>query len=221
MNIFLFVAVGLLMYASANSQQHLFSASLKSSLTSEANLYENSSNVHSYSSFVGYGADVRRKIEGENIVLGCSAEYLTHAERYTNADANVSDKFILVPLEFTGYFIVPFSSNSVNFYIGGGVGGYFGNRTIKIGNVQAKVKENSGGVGIHVVSGIEYNITDFFALRSEVKFRDVQLESTYQFANQPNDNSGNPVFNVVPNTSYTSQLNVDGTTIEMALIFKL
>ena len=50
-----------------------FSASLKSSLTSEANLYENSSMLHSLQRFVGYGTDVRRKIEGENIVLGCSA----------------------------------------------------------------------------------------------------------------------------------------------------
>jgi opacity protein-like surface antigen len=216
-----YVAVGLLMCSSANSQQHLFSASLKSFLTSEANLYEYSSNVHSYTSFVGFGADVRKKIDEENIVVGFSAEYLAHKEQYTLANADTKDNFVLLPIELTGYFIVPFSSTSVSFYIGGGVGGYIGKRTIEIGTVQANMNENSGGFGIHVLSGIEYALSEIFSIRSEIKFRDVQLNSTYQFSQQPTDKDGYPAVNILPHTIYSSQVNVDGTTIELALVFKL
>ena len=49
------------------------------------------------------------------------------------------DAFTMIPVELTGYFIIPASTRVFSVFMGGGAGAYFGNHTFSVGNTTANV----------------------------------------------------------------------------------
>jgi hypothetical protein len=167
----------------------------------------------------GIGIDVRREL-GWNIRLGLNVELLRN-EVEVKIPVNqkkviTSDGYIAVPVELTGYFSIPFSSENFKMYMGGGVGMYFGERRYTYAGVESKITERSPGVGIHVLSGFEFVLSSVLALRTELKFRDVQFESTNVF---PIDATYPPLTPLPEQTPFPSKISIDGIQFGAGIVY--
>lgn len=138
-------------------------------------------------SFFGYGVEIRYRIPESNVAIGLSSDYIrTSVDRPflpVNGTAIPShDAFTMIPIEATGYFIIPASTRVFSIFMGGGAGLYFGNHTFSVGNTTANAISMKPGFGIHVLGGVGFRFNDWFSLLAEMKFRDLQLESVNAFS---------------------------------------
>lgn len=135
----------------------------------------------------GYGGEVRYQFPSSNVAVGLSIDIVkaTLSRPFVVnqlATIPVSDGYSVVPVEVTGYFIIPFSGKVFGVYMGAGGGMYFGQRTLSIGGVDAPAYANPPGGGIHVLGGVSYSPLPFLSVLGEMKFRDVQFKATNKFA---------------------------------------
>jgi opacity protein-like surface antigen len=171
----------------------------------------------------GMGFDLRRAFEESDIQIGLSVERLAKTEIVyepigTSTVIPVYDGYLVFPVELTGYFIIPFSNETIQMYMGGGGGAYFGVRHIEEGGVSARVVNKSTGFGVHVLSGLQYNFASAMAIRCEVKFRDAQFKSTNQF------NSGAGFINSeaisLSTQPFDSRISIDGMILSVGLAYR-
>ncbi|MBI3193331.1 MAG: outer membrane beta-barrel protein [Ignavibacteriae bacterium] len=168
----------------------------------------------------GVGIDVRREIGVSNIRLGVSAEVLWNEvaiEIPANQKKNITtDGYIALPVELSGYFSIPFSTESFKMYMGGGVGMYFGERRYTYAGIESKITERTPGFGIHVVSGFEFALSSNIALRTELKFRDVQFESTNVFPLDATFPASTPLPEQTP---FPTKVSIDGILFGTGFVF--
>lgn len=224
------VALAMVSFQAAHAQEPLYSVSLKGNYTISSRLFYNIEASDEFlrrqylaiDNIFGVGVDVRRLIEETWLQVGISVEYLRKKEtgviRISSARVPVEDGFWTVPVEMSGYFIIPFSSATFRLYIGGGGGLYFGERRYAIAEERASIVDTKKGMGIHVVTGVEYAITEWFAIRSEVKFRDLQFESTHLFTKSSVSYNGTIV--TLDQTPSRSRINVDGMLIDAGIVLR-
>ena len=93
----------------------------------------------------------------------------------------IEDGYTAVPVELTGYFIIPLSGEYFGVFMGGGAGMYFGSRRYVLAGVEAASVQNTPGFAIHVLGGISYRFLNSFRGIFEMKFRDLQFQSVNQF----------------------------------------
>ncbi|HEX9006293.1 MAG TPA: hypothetical protein VF889_03290, partial [Bacteroidota bacterium] len=135
----------------------------------------------------GYGAEVRYFFPEAHVALGLSVEYLqaTVDRPITTANTGavipVSDGYTVVPIEFTGYFLIPFSGPTFGVYMGGGAGVYPGWRQYSVGNVASSSGTMAPGAGIHVLAGVSYRPISRLTILGEMKFRDLQFKTSNSF----------------------------------------
>jgi hypothetical protein len=159
------------------------------------------------------------------ITLGLSVEYLEKTgdffTSYTSEDNTyfipTVDGYSVIPVELTGYFTVPFSSERIKFYIGGGVGLYIGERSYEIGDVEAKPVGMASYPGIHVLSGIDYHIFQRAALRVELKFRDPDIKTKNIFDKNTVKYDGMEF--PLPEGNVNGRINVDGIVFMLGIVF--
>jgi len=219
-----------LLVPSLRSQQKVYSIAVKGNLTTSSRLYHA---VDAPDEFVrsqyievndiwGYGIDIRRTIEDTRLQIGLSVEYLSGTESASqmvgSTSVPVEDGFWTVPVELSGYFIIPFSSEIFKLYIGGGGGVYVGKRTYSKGNEQADVVDSRNGFGIHIATGLEYSFASWLSVRSEVKFRDLQFESTKAFSRSSTTYRGVTV--PLDQTPSRARINVDGMLVDAGLVVR-
>jgi hypothetical protein len=225
---FVYVIALLLLCSSIQAQERLYSVSLCGSFTTSAKLFYAPDDPDYFSRHLylpidntfGFGFDIRRSIEETGLQIGVSAEYLSKTEQFTlpQTSIKVNDGFIAVPIEATGYFIIPFSSDDVQLYMGGGGGVYWGTRIYDYNSIKAQVTGRKLGYGIHILSGLQYNFHPLFALRSEVKFRDIQFTVTNAFP--PNGRQGILATNQNSTLPFNSRISIDGMQISLGLVSK-
>ncbi|MDD8016966.1 MAG: outer membrane beta-barrel protein [Bacteroidota bacterium] len=140
------------------------------------------------SSNLGYGADVRWNLMWDRFYLGIGVEKIRsvdHSFAYSSFSDNVriptDEGFSVLMIELSGYYIVPISSDDIQFYMGGGFGLYDGNRLYSIAGVQASTVNSESSMGIHVLTGVEYKISNYIGVRGEIKFRDPHFDVTDKF----------------------------------------
>ncbi len=168
-----------------------FSIILKGNLTTSSLIYVTPDaadpvargNTFDLTGTFGYGAEIRFRIPETSLALGVSADYIrTRGEGTLNGTTiPVEDGYTAIPLELTGYFIIPLSGEYFGVFMGGGAGVYFGTRTYSLAGVGAATVENTPGFAIHVLGGISYRFLDSFRGIFEMKFRDLQFESVNAF----------------------------------------
>ena len=176
------------------AQERNFTVTVKGNLTSESTLYtsvktatsETREAAVSFENLYGFGVEVKYLFPGSRVALGLGAEYIrTRLETPLKVSfANPipsSDGFSVIPIELTGYFIIPASGQSFKILMGGGVGLYVGERTYTVAGVEAVSERNNVGGGIHVLAGANYILTDRISLLAEMKFRDAKFESSTRF----------------------------------------
>ncbi|MBU2636763.1 MAG: outer membrane beta-barrel protein [Bacteroidetes bacterium] len=201
----------------SNAQDYTYSLEAKGSYTTSSKVFLHPEAADLFlrgkylmlENIYGVGIDIRRKVDNSYLRIGFSIEYLEKTENYPAT--KTQDAFLAIPVELTGFFYIPITGKSFDIYMGAGVGLYFGERRYTFYNVKAKVVEKKAGAGIHVQSGVDYNFYERFALRTQVKFRDLQFQSTNQFTNP-----GDRQLDLKP---FTSQINIDGMTLELGLVY--
>lgn len=217
------------------AQEQIRTMSVKGLYTSSSRLFPTPGAAdeiarHRYNSLnhiFGYGADVRYGIPSIGVIIGASVEYLEkHADFFTRYQIGDNvypvptvDGYYVIPVELTGYFLIPVSSERVQFYIGGGAGVYFGRRMYEVGGVRSESLERSVYPGIHVVSGIDYFFHHRIGLRGELKFRDPDIETHNRFNEDTIEFEGK-IFNL-PEGDIPSRINVDGIVFSFGLVFRL
>ncbi len=103
--------------------------------------------------------------------------------------------------------------------MGCGSGVYFGQRHYSIAGERASIVNTKTGAGIHVVTGIEYSLAGWFAIRSEVKFRDLQFESSHMFTKSSVDYQGRTI-QLPDQTPRRSRINVDGMLLDAGIVIR-
>lgn len=194
------------------AQEDNYSLSIKFSYTTSSKIFLNPNSADlmlrgkyfSIDNVYGGGIEVRSKINNTHIQVGLSADYVAKLEDVQ--PTNSKDGFWAIPIELTGYFYIPILEGDFKIFIGGGGGVYFGERTYSIVQTTTRVVERSPGGGIHILGGIDYFFFKGFGIRGQMKFRDVQFKTTTELEGSTLDD-------------LKSQVNIDGMTIEIGLVY--
>lgn len=129
----------------------------------------------------------------------------------------VEDRYTIYIAELSVFFIAPFSSQKLNIYIGGGVGAYKGKFEKSIANVKSEIQRSPINLGIHVMSGVQYNFAKNLSLRGELKFRDpiVEVESKFKTAQI----QYNGYILQIDTSPFRTRVNFDTMTFMFGLVF--
>ena len=168
-----------------------FSIILKGNLTTSSLIYLTPDaidpvargNTFDLTGAFGYGAEIRFRIPETSLALGFSTDYIRSrgTSSLNGTTLPVEDGYTAIPVELTGYFIIPLSGEYFGVFMGGGAGMYFGSRTYSLAGVEAVTVQNTPGFAIHVLGGISYRFLNSFQGIFEMKFRDLQFESVDAF----------------------------------------
>ncbi len=179
-----------------------------------------------FSSIFGFGGSVRANFDGD-FAVGISTGKIKFAEssivQYIIGGDQVlvpvNEGFVLYPVELSGYFFLPFSTDHFRVYLGGGVGAYFGERNYSIGAESMHAENSPSGFGIHVLTGVEFAIFPKVMLQSELKFRDPQFDSVNKFQHASTIVNGT----VIPlsTSPETTRVNVNGITYTLSIAYTL
>lgn len=219
----------LFLSAAAQGQERLYSVEIFGAFTTSSKLFPHPTDPDelSRSFFLALdnvfhaGIELRRSIANTGLHIGLGIEYIQKTDvinvPVVSANVPARDGYRAVPIELTGYFVLPIGNEALHLYIGGGGGIYTGSRLYEYPGARAAAIDNKPGFGIHVLSGMEYFLKQSFSLRCEIKFRDVQFESTNQFG------PATMIYNgaIVPlnQTPFSSRLNIDGMTLRLGIAY--
>lgn len=210
-----------------------FSITVNAVYTTSAKIYlnPNSSDILLRNSSFPIGSFMNPQVElrfkpFEDIFFGLSTEYmrktsignnLTVFARNRTVTIPVEDGFKLIPIEFTAYYLLPFSSELFHFVMGGGAGYYFGEHIRKFGDAEVTNAGRKFAYGIHVILSMDYFIRSNFSLRGEMKFRDPQFRVTNKY-NKSEANLNGEIINITQKT-FDSKINIDGVSFILGVAF--
>jgi opacity protein-like surface antigen len=224
----LMVMAGLLLTVppSFGAEGKNFALILKGSLTTGSQLFPAPNSLDEFQraqyyeikDALGYGLELRYRFPESSLSLGISAEDLRAKESVSGYSFPVEDGYRVIPVELTGYFMIPLSGETFGIYIGGGAGAYFGHRIYRKANVEAVTTDRGTGFGIHVLSGVSYRLTQVFSLNAELKFRDLQFTSVNKFSS-PLIPYGSGYVRVETD-ALESRVNTDGMIIQLGAMFE-
>ncbi|MFC2083493.1 hypothetical protein ACFLS9_00395 [Bacteroidota bacterium] len=172
---------------------------------------------------LSYSAELRFYLTDE-FAIAIGSEYMKETKKRDfvfggptgSFRVEVEEGFLLVPIELSAYFILPFSTQSFKFYMGGGLGIYLGNHIRKYKGIELESADRMPALGIHVNTGMDYIINDFFSVRGEMRFRDPQFEMKSKF-NKDEVEYGGEVYELTDST-FESKVNIDGITFTVGIV---
>ncbi len=129
----------------------------------------------------------------------------------------VEDGFSVVPVELNLYYLLPFSTESFKFLMGGGAGIYFGNHIRSFSDISVTNTYRKFAYGIQVSIEMDYLISDFFAVKAAMKFRDPQFTLESKYNKRQADYNG--IIITIPNDKFDSKVNVDGVTFSLGFVY--
>jgi hypothetical protein len=232
--IILFVFIFPLVAMQATGQDLMRSVSVKGIYTTTSRLFPNPEGVdeiargryNELDHIFGYGLDIRYGIPRYGFTLGITAEHHRKSgdffTRYEIEDETyflpTVDGYSIIPIELTGYFLIPISSDRFQFYIGGGAGIYLGEREYGIADVRSESLGTSVFTSIHVLSGIDYYFHPLIGIRFETKFRDPDIDMKNRFTQTTVGYAGEEF--ELPSGDVPSRINVDGLVLTLGLVFR-
>lgn len=171
----------------------------------------------------GYYGELRYFIS-DGIIAGFSVESLKRTDNNFAMNLGgykikMTDGYQIYPVELSVYYHLPFSTADFNFFMGGGVGAYFGNYIREFNNVSIDSKLEKFAFGIHVAVGMDYQITENLGIRGQMRFRDPEMKfnNTYKenIAILPDKNLLLPVRN------FDTAVNLDGIVFMIGVTFTI
>lgn len=172
----------------------------------------------------GFSGDFKYEVT-EGYFVGLSIEsvdktisdYLIRRVGNANLRIPIEDRYTIYIAELSAFFVAPFSSQKWQIYIGGGIGAYKGNFSKSILNLKSKIQKSPVNLGIHVMSGVQFNFTEKIGLKGELKFRDPIVEVESKFTdNQINYNGY--IIQIDP-SPFRTRVNFDTMTFVLGLVF--
>jgi hypothetical protein len=172
------------------------------------------------------GIDIRFRVN-EPLILGLSVEYMNITETAPNLNVflggsivtiNVEDGFQLIPIEFTAYYLLPFSTDGFKFLMGGGLGYYNGDFIRMVGDAEVTSIQEKTAIGIHVSVSMDYIPINNIAVRFQMKFRDPQFTVNSHYNQTEVEYEGNII--ILPEESFNTKINVDGITFMLGAAFQ-
>ncbi len=173
----------------------------------------------------GYGGELSYNLPLEDLELEIfvSTEYyhlvqnnipfrfIQDTLRYT---VSVTEDITMLPVEFGVKWDLPRFLENFTFYIGGGGGIYWGNRTRKMLNLTTQNIQKKSGFSLNTLAGVEYAASRNISLDLQLKFREpyFDIESTFN-TNTVNIN-GTDFWIKSP---VTSRITVDGLRLSLGL----
>lgn len=158
----------------------------------------------------------------DELIIGIGTEYLSKTHNNGNFflagnRIEIEDGYTVIPIELSGYYLVPFSTEDFKFFMGGGAGIYLGRHIRRIEDVEFNPDGNELGYGIHVAIGMEYLINEYFSVRGQMRFRDPEFTMKSRYSNPAVNYKGNNY--PLPAGSISSKVNIDGITFNIGLSF--
>ena len=172
------------------------------------------------------GVDFRFRVS-EPLILALSLEYMKMTETAPNLNVflggtivtiDVEDGFQLIPVEFTAYYLLPFSTEGFKFLMGGGLGYYNGEFIRKVGDTEVTSVQKESAIGIHVSVSADYVPINNIAVRFQMKFRDPQFTVTSHYNKTEVEYRGTVI--ILPEESFDTKINVDGITFMLGAAFQ-
>lgn len=210
------------------AQEKNFTLQVRGNLTTRTELFLNPnaadplarSQSVELTNFYGSGIELKYQFPGWNLAVALSADYIRASQSRPlrvsfRTEVPGEDGYEAIPVELTGYFIIPASGPTVRIFMGGGCGAYFGRRHYSIAGVDAPVTDSRPGLGIHVLGGVSYYFMNSLSLTAEMKFRDLQFRSTnaFEVSSIPYQN----FFINVSKTPFESTVQTDGVVFQLGL----
>ncbi|MCP5064175.1 MAG: outer membrane beta-barrel protein [Ignavibacteriae bacterium] len=165
---------------------------------------------------ISYSFELRYRLS-EPVILGLGAEYINDGADGRNLTSPlflVSDGFEVIPIELSVYYFFPFSTENFKFYMGGGIGFYFGKHLRTFGDVEFEHVKSSNGIGLQMSLGMDYLVFDFLSVRSEMRFRDPKFDVTSKY-------NSDTVFyeDRLSTDEINTKINIDGITFRIGAVF--
>jgi hypothetical protein len=218
------------LYAQYGDHTFGFSLGYNFTTTSKLFLYPNAEDPFLREQFIpidditSYSAELRIGIT-ENFAIGLNGEYMNAAvinSRFVvggpngSTQVSVKDGFEVYPVELSAYYIMPFSTEQFYFYIGGGLGLYYGKHIRDFGDADVTTIQQDLGYGIQVSTGMDYLVTDFFSVRGELKFRDPQFDMQSKYSKTEVIINGQTY--QLSNDIFESKVNINGITFGLGVV---
>jgi outer membrane protein W len=220
-------------YADAQFGDRHFSLGVNGVYTTSARIYLNPNSSdpilrnHAFelSGIFDPSVDFRYKIT-DDIIIGFSTEYMKASASGPNLTAfsgnstvtvDVNDGFLLIPLEFSGYYILPFSTEKFKFLMGGGAGYYFGEHVREFGDASVSTVSRDFAYGIQVSVSMDYMIRNDLTVHSEMKFRDPQFKVKSAYNGLEVNYNDQTI--ILPQKTFDSKIDVDGVTFILGMSY--
>ena len=194
-------------------------------------LYPNSSDVilrNTYFPLQGIlnpGIYLKYKLS-DDIIIGLNSELMTKTSVGPNLTVfsgnktvtiNVTDGFRLIPIEFSIYYLLPFSLERYKFLMGGGAALYYGQHIRNFGDAEINSQETQIAYGIHVSVSMDYLLTNNIIIHGGMKFRDPQFTVKNTYTKQMVNYNGSELD--LAQNSFVSKINVDGVAFDLGLAY--
>ena len=220
-------------YADAQFDGKRFSIGVNGVYTTSARIYLNPNSSdpvlrnHAFgiADIINPSIDFRYRITND-IIIGLGTEYMKTTAAGPNLTAfsgnstvtiDVNDGFLLIPVEISGYYLLPFSTEKFKFLMGGGAGYYYGEHIREFGDESVSTESRDFAYGIQVSVSMDYMIRDDITVHSEMKFRDPQfkVKSAYD---KLEVNYNGQIIRLAQKT-FDSKIDVDGVTFILGFSF--
>jgi hypothetical protein len=204
-----------------------YTTSSKLFVNPDASSEEQRAQFAQFDRVAGGGVELRYHWLAENLFFTLSVDYLSKRQDQdqivafagTSTRVPVTDGFYCIPVELGVHTYIPLGSETLRMSMGGGVGVYYGARVLRVANVSATRQPAPLKIGIHIVSGFEYQPVAGFWLRGDMRFRDPELRTVNRFSEQSTEY--NNVTVTFPRTDVASKINLDGLTFSVGIIVEL
>jgi len=166
-----------------------------------------------------YSAELRYRVS-DPFILGLRIEYIKKTITHKDDQIPVIDAtfgYRLIPVEFSVYYFLPFSTESFKFFMGGGIGVYFGENIKDIGDVHSVAIDKKFAFGIQVEIGMDYIIWENFSARFQMRFRDPEFEIESRYSNDTVNYNGKSYF--LSNSPFITKTNIDGITFTLGIAY--
>jgi len=180
-----------------------------------------------FSTGFGYGAEVRYRFPSTSVAVGLSIDHSAASIASTIRSSSgslyqsypIEDGYRAFAVELTGYFFIPVGGPSLGLFMGGGAGGYWGERVFRLAGIEAGTTETKPGFGIHVLGGASYTVFRHVGLTFTMKFRDLQFESTSTFAEGRIPYGSSSIY--VGTAPFTARVQANSVLFTLGIMFAL
>lgn len=210
-----------------------FSVSLNGVYTTSAKIFDNPNSLdetvrnHSFGTGSFFNPAVEFRVRpAENFIFELNIDYIkreTFGSFITAYSGNrtvsieVKDGFLLIPIEVSVYYLMPFSTDFFKMIFGGGMGYYIGSQIRSFGDAATSTQKRNFAYGIQALVGSDFMLTENVSLRAEMKFRDPQFKVTNKY-NKTNVNYNSDII-TLPNSTFDSKINIDGLSFVFGLAY--